>query len=262
MLLLSGTLHLLLLVGWAVPVAAPAGMGKIEMTVSLRSVPAPQASRPADAVAADNEQAPGVAGSGSEPVAAPASDPAPTAANDRVEQEPRKASEQQPAPDPVPQLADNPAPETRSEPSPPAEPAPARPEPAPEPNPAPRYEPGLEPEVEDPFEELLSDQQEVVASAQAVSAPVASEPQWRRQPQPPVYPALARRRGQEGEVMLRLDIDARGEVTEARVLTSSGFPLLDRAAREAGLGWELVPARIDGIAVASYVTIPVQFRLQ
>lgn len=170
---------------------------------------------------------------------------------------PQPIPQPSPPPEPARHLAEKPVPEPRPAPPTPAKPAPARPDPAPEPHPEPRHEP----ETEDPFDELLSDQQEAVASAQPVSAPVEREPQWRRPPQPPVYPALARRRGQEGEVMLRLDIDARGDVTGARVLASSGYPLLDRAAQQAGLGWELVPARIDGIAVASYVTIPVQFRL-
>lgn len=84
---------------------------------------------------------------------------------------------------------------------------------------------------------------------------------WRSPPRPPVYPMLARRRAQEGEVLLRLDLDMRGRITSARVLVSSGYPLLDAAALQAGSDWRLQPARINGVGVASYVKIPVQFRL-
>lgn len=93
------------------------------------------------------------------------------------------------------------------------------------------------------------------------ASPVEQQAAWRHSPRPPVYPALARRRDQEGEVLLRLDLDARGQITEARVQVSSGFPLLDQAALSAGRGWQLLPALVDGVAVASYVRIPVQFRL-
>ncbi|NVK39616.1 MAG: energy transducer TonB [Oceanospirillaceae bacterium] len=235
MLLLSGSLHLLLFSGWAAPVLTPAGDSVTELQLNLHAVQA----HPLDSGATVDSRAP----------LPPVPDATAQAARPAVAA---------PAPRPTPKLAENPAPVPQPE-SPPADPAPARPTPAPEPAPAPRYQPpGQEPEAEDPFEELLSDHREVVAAA---DAPVERDPQWRRPPQPPVYPPLARRRGQEGEVMLRLDIDARGEVTGARVLNSSGHPLLDRAAREAGLGWQLMPARINGIAVASYVTIPVQFRL-
>ena len=250
MLLLSGGLHLLLVSGWTVPALHPAGDSVTELQLSLHAAPAHPIDR----------------GTVAEPPAPlPTAPDAATITPDASEIRPQPDTAAQaalavvpvPAPRPVPKLAENPAPVPRPEP-PPADPAPVRPAPAPDPAPAPRYQPGQEPDTEDPFEELLSDQREVVAAA---DAPVARDPQWRRPPQPPVYPPLARRRGQEGEVMLRLYIDARGEVTGARVLNSSGHPLLDRAAREAGLGWQLMPARINGIAVASYVTIPVQFRL-
>nr|WP_256558011.1 energy transducer TonB [Marinobacterium sedimentorum] len=106
----------------------------------------------------------------------------------------------------------------------------------------------------------------VVAAAQAgvqqADGPIEQQQAaWRSPPRPPEYPPLARRRDQEGEVLLRLDLDTQGRVTAAQVLQSSGYPLLDRAAQAAGSRWHLLPARINGVAVTSYVRIPVQFRL-
>lgn len=48
----------------------------------------------------------------------------------------------------------------------------------------------------------------------------------------PRYPILARRRGQEGEVWVQVDIGKGGRVIEARVVRSSGHEALDEAALE------------------------------
>lgn len=44
------------------------------------------------------------------------------------------------------------------------------------------------------------------------------------------YPALARRRGWQGRVILSLSINARGQLSHLRIAQSSGYPVLDRAA--------------------------------
>ena len=44
------------------------------------------------------------------------------------------------------------------------------------------------------------------------------------------YPAEARRRGIEGRVIVLIEVDRRGVVTDARVATSSGYAMLDRQA--------------------------------
>lgn len=77
----------------------------------------------------------------------------------------------------------------------------------------------------------------------------------------PEYPAEARRRGQEGVVLLRLVVDATGDVTGVSVAESSGWPLLDMAAVRAARTWRFTPAMNAGAARASEATLPVRFRL-
>ena len=67
-----------------------------------------------------------------------------------------------------------------------------------------------------------------------------------------VYPEEAVRRGQEGDVLLRIRIGRGGIPREIRIAQSSGAPLLDAAARRGvvraaplpqGPGWVEVPVR-------------------
>ncbi|MDX2421410.1 MAG: energy transducer TonB [Amphritea sp.] len=89
-----------------------------------------------------------------------------------------------------------------------------------------------------------------------------SQPQYLTPPQPPKYPRLARKRGIEGRVLLHVVIDRQGGVTALSVERSSGSALLDRAARKAVQRWQFVPARQNGVAVASYVRVPIDFVLE
>lgn len=74
---------------------------------------------------------------------------------------------------------------------------------------------------------------------------------------PPPYPARARRRGLQGEVLLRIAIDADGWPHEVTVVRSSGHRELDRAAQRHVLGnWRFSP---PGVAAAG--ELPVRFSL-
>jgi TonB family protein len=53
----------------------------------------------------------------------------------------------------------------------------------------------------------------------------------------PVYPRLALLHSQEGVCVIELEVRSDGKVRKARVLTSSGYSVLDEAAREAALSW-------------------------
>ncbi len=80
--------------------------------------------------------------------------------------------------------------------------------------------------------------------------------------EPPRYPRLARHRGEQGTVVLRVWVDAQGTVTDARVARSSGHALLDDAAIAAARRWRFRPARVAGVPVAAVVEHEVEFRLR
>lgn len=102
--------------------------------------------------------------------------------------------------------------------------------------------------------------------APAPKKPERAEPlvqiraRYRRNPAPD-YPDEARRLRQEGVVLLRVQVSAKGRVDGVEIERSSGSPSLDQAAMRAVLRWEFEPARRGDAPVASTVTVPVRFRL-
>jgi protein TonB len=77
----------------------------------------------------------------------------------------------------------------------------------------------------------------------------------------PRYPLSARRRGLEGRVVLRVFVEPDGRVRSIDILESSRHAVLDDAAVEALLRWRFDPARRSGVPVASWIDVPVAFRL-
>lgn len=77
----------------------------------------------------------------------------------------------------------------------------------------------------------------------------------------PGYPYYARRRGQEGRVILRVRVSAAGAAERVSVRNSSGYPLLDEAAIEAVRAWRFEPASRRGTPISGLVDVPVFFRL-
>ncbi len=77
----------------------------------------------------------------------------------------------------------------------------------------------------------------------------------------PVYPAVARRKGWSGKVLLLVQVDKAGAVKRLSVKRSSGYRVLDRAARRAVRRWRFVPATEVGRRVVSEVVVPIDFRL-
>ncbi|WP_051229292.1 energy transducer TonB [Paludibacterium yongneupense] len=77
----------------------------------------------------------------------------------------------------------------------------------------------------------------------------------------PRYPEISRQRGEQGVVGLNLHIAAGGEVLEAIVVQSSGFPRLDAAALAELQGRRLSPALRCGKPVESMLLQLIPFRL-
>jgi len=78
----------------------------------------------------------------------------------------------------------------------------------------------------------------------------------------PVYPKLARRRQYQGKVIVRAHVDIHGRVARVDLVQSSGYPVLDRSAKEGVLQWRFVPATRKGVPVEAVVEFPVIFRIE
>ena len=78
---------------------------------------------------------------------------------------------------------------------------------------------------------------------------------------PPRYPPAAFRAGIQGEVILIIDVDANGNVTNVSVERSSRNRDLDRAAMEAARKWKFNASIVNGQKAAGRVRVPVNFAL-
>jgi len=78
----------------------------------------------------------------------------------------------------------------------------------------------------------------------------------------PVYPALSRRQGEQGKVVLRVLVNTGGSADEVQIRTSSGFPRLDESARDTVRRWRFISAKRGAEPVAAWVLIPISFRLE
>lgn len=167
-----------------------------------------------------------------------------------------------------------PAEATQIRPTPPQRPK-AKPEPM---NPAPREERP----VEQPRAPILTASPEVPPSPAvpvvpeqtpapppaALPAPIAapatpprSDAAYLNNPRPP-YPLAARRRGDQGTVLVRVLVTAQGLAASVSLEKTSGHPSLDEAALAAVKTWRFVPARQGGQAVDAPFLVPMPFKLE
>lgn len=106
-----------------------------------------------------------------------------------------------------------------------------------------------------------------VNSAQSIptdgvhDAPMITEPKFARSPKHPHYPKIARKRGQEGEVIIEVWLDKTGQQTKRLVIKSSGFNILDQSALNAVEEWQFKPYIVNGIPMASRARLPINFSL-
>ncbi|MBS1160161.1 MAG: energy transducer TonB [Proteobacteria bacterium] len=78
----------------------------------------------------------------------------------------------------------------------------------------------------------------------------------------PLYPAISRRNGEEGKVLLKVRVSPQGEALSVAIAKSSGHDRLDAAASEAVTRWRFVPARRGDEPVEAAVIVPVTFALE
>lgn len=79
---------------------------------------------------------------------------------------------------------------------------------------------------------------------------------------PPGYPALSRRAGEQGRVVLRVLVNPGGRADDVEIRSSSGHSRLDESARETVRRWLFVPAKRGDQPVPAWVLIPISFSLK
>ena len=75
----------------------------------------------------------------------------------------------------------------------------------------------------------------------------------------PVYPDVAARAMVQGNVVVELQVNTQGRVTDAQVV--KGIPLLNEAALAAVRQWIYTPPLVDGVPVRLIMTVTVRFKL-
>jgi protein TonB len=137
---------------------------------------------------------------------------------------------------------------------------------APAPEPVAAVDPPLETPLE-PSHETTAETAVSTAAAESETSPAAeatvvmATPRYRDNPLP-IYPRLARKRGIQGTVILEVFVEADGRVGGLRIAESSRHNMLDRAAEKTVRQWLFEPGREGQQAVAMWVRVPVDFRLQ
>ena len=81
-------------------------------------------------------------------------------------------------------------------------------------------------------------------------------------PPNPVYPARARRAGEEGKVMVRVLVDVAGRPSQVSLQASSGHPALDQSALSAVRAAQFRPYSEGGVTQAVWVLVPINFVLR
>jgi protein TonB len=88
-----------------------------------------------------------------------------------------------------------------------------------------------------------------------------AHPRYLNNPKP-TYPQEAKQRGFQGEVTLRVEVLASGQVGRIEIRRSSGHEILDRSALATVKQWQFVPAKKGKESIPLWVNIPITFRIE
>jgi protein TonB len=106
----------------------------------------------------------------------------------------------------------------------------------------------------------------VAAAPVAPAAPVrvelpSSDAEYLHNPKPE-YPALSKRRGEQGKVVVNVLIGVDGAAQKAEIKLSSGFERLDQAALATVRAWRYVPGKRGGVPEPMWFAVPLNFVLE
>lgn len=97
------------------------------------------------------------------------------------------------------------------------------------------------------------------------TAPVVTQPTFNAaylNNPPPNYPRVSKRRGEEGKVLLKVQVSAQGKPIKIQLHRSSGFKRLDKAAQQTVKRWRFVPAKRGNTPIVASVIVPIAFNLR
>lgn len=78
----------------------------------------------------------------------------------------------------------------------------------------------------------------------------------------PPYPPIARERGWEGQLVLRVNVRKDGSVDSIKIQKSSGHHILDDSAVHAVQAWRFQPAKDGEFPISTTVDLPIRFDLE
>lgn len=78
----------------------------------------------------------------------------------------------------------------------------------------------------------------------------------------PTYPKKSRRLNEQGKVILAVEVDLDGTVSQIKISLTSGYPRLDRSAIETVRSWRFIVGKKSGVPQKMWVNIPINFVLE
>ncbi|MDE2616720.1 MAG: energy transducer TonB [Burkholderiales bacterium] len=106
----------------------------------------------------------------------------------------------------------------------------------------------------------------VAATPAALPAPTrielpSSDATYLNNPRP-AYPALSRRLGEQGKVVVRVLIGIDGKAEQVEIRRSSGYDRLDQSALATVRSWRYAPGKRNGIPEAMWFEVPIIYLLE
>ncbi len=111
----------------------------------------------------------------------------------------------------------------------------------------------------------MAAEQTAKAPAAAAAPPLlqlpSSDADYLQNPKPE-YPRTSYRNGETGKVVHKVWIGTDGKAQRAELVSSSGFPGLDRAAYDTVMRWRYVPGKRNGVAETMPFEVPIHWELR